>query len=731
MFKPKTPYLLGFFLCLILLPGCFPSNHHTKTPQEYAEKDGIKMVARTAGRYLEVYSESTWHRLPVKGVNIGTALPGRWFTEFPANKRIYLEWFEQIANMNANTIRVYTLLDPTFYEALYEFNMRPGGPRLWLLQEIWPDEDVPDGNLYQNTYVENYRQEIARVIDAIHGCADIPERAGRAWGTYCANVSPYLLGLMVGRELLPEEVHSTNEANPEKKEYNGNFIRAGNASASEVWLAAMCDFAVSYSVDKYRWQMPVAFVSWPTLDPLKHTTSYMQGKNPDDAEEINPAHLFPGPKSLGGLFGAYHIYPNYPDFIYRDTRYAGYTDEQGVFRYGGYLKHFMEVHPPYPALVAEFGMSTSLNTAHMHPEGLHHGGVSEKQQGEMIARMMKTIMKEGYAGGIIFQWADEWAKKTWITEPFMIPYERHVYWHNAMDPEQNYGILACEPPFHPLGSEFDLVWQADHNDQNIISALYAKEDAAYLYLMVELTGQRGLELFAKEKELALSIAIDTFGRQNGSNRLPLQGLPALPSGAEFLLQISGSGGARLLARPDYNRSVPKFMSNPGKDPSFIPVRPLVNRRQVSLQDGTIYPEIYADESKLHYGNFDPASTDYDSLSHWFVDDSGQRLYIRLPWLLLNVGDPSSHLVLYDQRPVIPQKDNRIERNQIGFKKTEGFLFYVVVTNDGKLLDYQPRAGEDFKTGISPYLWLGWDTPSYRTRLKQGYQQVAETFGSIK
>lgn len=574
-----SKYILLFILVtVIVISGCSGTDNHPMTPSQFIDKEGIKAVARTSGRHLEVYTEGNWQRLTIKGVNMGMALPGRWFTEFPANKRIYMQWFEQIAGMNANTVRVYTLLDSAFYEALQQFNQRPGGPRLWLLQEIWPDEEVPGGNLYEDKYADDYRQEIKRVIDAIHGNADIPQRLGRAWGQYNSDVSPYLLGLLVGRELLPEEVHSTNKVNVEKIYFDGEYVRASNANATEVWLADMCNYAAAYSVEKHRRQVPVAFVSWPTLDPIKHTTTYPEGSDSNDTEEVNPAHLSTGPKSTGGLFGAYHIYPNYPDFIYRDTRYASYQDEQGTFHYGGYLKHFMSSHPPYPALVAEFGMSTSLSTAHIQPEGLHHGGVTEKQQGEMIARMMRTIVKEGYAGGSIFEWADEWAKKTWNTEPFMIPYERHVYWHNVMDPEQNYGLQACEPPFNPLKGEFDLVWQGDNIRQNIVSALYAKADAAYLYLKVELAGLSGADLLLKEKGYRFFLAIDTFGRKNGSNRLPVPGLPSLPSGSEFLLKITGLDGASLLVRPDYNRATTKFISSPG--------RPLLYSRKTTGESPT-------------------------------------------------------------------------------------------------------------------------------------------------
>ena len=726
MSRIKTSLI--FLLCLILFTGCSMEDKQSKTPE--VTENGVKMVARTAERYIEVYAGGNWERLLVKGVNIGTALPGRWFTEFPANKRVYLEWFDQITGMNANTIRVYTLMDPVFYESLYEFNQRSGGPKLWLLQEIWPDEEVPKGNLYDQEYLSSYRKEMSRVIDAIHGNGDIPERLGRAWGKYQADVSSYLSGYLVGRELLPEEVHSTNEANKNKQEYRGDYVKAFNASASEVWLADMCNYVISYSVSKYSWQVPVAFVSWPTLDPIEHDISYEQGKDSNDIEEINPAHLSAGPKSIAGLFGAYHIYPNYPDFIYRDPRYAKYHDEQGLFRYGGYLKHFIEIHPPYPALIAEFGMSTSLNTAHIHPEGLNHGGVSEKQQGEMIARMMRSIVKEGYAGGNIFEWADEWAKKTWNTEPFMIPYERHIFWHNVMDPEQNYGILACEPPFNPISGQFELVWRGESDENSILSALYAKADAAYLFLQLELNGQKGLELLDKQKQLELTLAIDTFNRTNGTTVLPVDGLPALPSGAEFLLRFS-SGGACLLTRPDYNRANLKFSTTLGKDVTFFPVNPLVNRRQFSLKDGSDFPEIHADESKLYYGNFNPDSPEYSSLSHWFVDNTGKRVYIRIPWLLLNVSDPSSNLVLYDKRFVIPESiDGSVLRDQIGVKKTDGFLFYAAITKQNNLLDFQPRVGDTYNASERPYLWSNWDLPSYRMRLKQSYQLVSKVFSSI-
>lgn len=46
---------------------------------------------------------------------------------------------------------------------------------------------------------------------------------------------------------------------------------------------------------------------------------------------------------------------------------------------------------------------------------------------------------------------------------------------------------------------------------------------------------------------------------------------------------------------------------PGDDGRFTPVMAMVNKKQVSIADGTVFPEQYADESRLRYGVFDPAA----------------------------------------------------------------------------------------------------------------------------
>ena len=743
---------LAFFLLSTLFSGC--SEDALEPSALFTETEGTFLASRTGDRYFQVYGETGWTDLTVKGVNIGTSLPGRWYTEFPADRALYRAWLEDISALNANTVRIYTLLDPAFYAVLAEYNAEPENDPIYLFQEIWPDDEVPGLNFYNEAYVLEYKEEIKLVIDALHGSADIPSRPYRAYGNYSADVSPYVIGIMIGRELEPEEVEATNLANPGIDIYEGEYVKtaAGGVTPTEAWLAEMSDYVLQYSQDEYSWQYPVGFVSWPTLDPLTHLTEWEEDGTPgyNDREEVDPNLFLKGPQNRAGFFGAYHIYPNYPDFMNNEPGFAEYSDAEGTFRYRGYLHEFMAIHPPYPALVAEFGISTSLNTAHLSPDGLHHGGLSETEQGEMTVRMMRSIIDEGYAGGIIFEWSDEWAKKTWNTEPFMVPWERQVLWQNAMCPEQNYGLLAVEPEERST----DELWQTWHSalEGGVINPLENRSgtfgriekietgtDEAYFYLALTIGGTEGAENFTTaklESELGIALAIDTGFREGGEFILPFTGLPELPTGAEFMLNIISSEEAELLAIPSYNRGELNFSPRQSTgEEGFTRIETIVNRERVTA-DGRVFPALYSDESELRYGKFDPAQPNYFSGAHWLVEESG-RLVFRLPWMLLNVGDPSAGEMLAGEwdSPDLPARD------ELGTAATEGFIIYVITYdknedtagsggNNYPVIDFAPRIGESFDQSVEPYLWPGWEEPRYQFRLKESFDIIADYFGTL-
>lgn len=667
----------------------------------------LKMNARTNENGLEVYKEDKWQEFFSKGVNIGAAEPGKWFTEFPKDKETYIHWFDMIGNMNANTIRVYTLMPPEFYSSLKYYNETHEDKKLYLLQEIWPEENPKEGNYLDKTYEEEYKKEIELDIDAAHGEANIPQRDGRAYGLYTADVSDYILGYLVGRELEPEEVVSTNKLN-QGYSYKGEYLSSEEkASPAEGWLAMNCDYAVKYENEKYNIQHPIAIVSWPTLDPIEHDSEWnVNGDKSleyNDKVSININNIRREESDKAGFFGAYHIYPNYPDFMNNELKYDNYSDEEGRFRYGGYLKEFIEGHKKYPALVAEFGLATGMGNAHTNPDGYNHGGNTEEQQGNGIVRMMKAIKNEGYAGGMIFEWMDEWAKKTWITEPYMIPYDRHALWHNVVDPEQNYGILAMETK-KPEKAEYAI----DGNGK--IEKLEMSKDEGFLY--VDLTLKENFK-FGEEK---LLVGLDTYDRSKGEFKYSPDLSINSKSGMEFLIEINNKDNGKLLVQPGYNIYNGKYSSYSSNNGVFEEVQPIINQSRIR-KDGVSTPEIKADGSKLNYGTFEDNSYNY-----WYAE--GNKLHIRIPWLRLNFSDPSTMRVINDEGKI----DNPV-KDQLKTSISDGIVpsAILVNTSNNNVLDGINTATE---ASSAPYKWESWNQPNYAERLKGSYDIIRKYFERI-
>jgi hypothetical protein len=67
----------------------------------------------------------------------------------------------------------------------------------------------------------------------------------------------------------------------------------------------------------------------------------------------------------------------------------------------------------------------------------------------MDADMLRDIADEGYAGGVLFEWTDEWFKHTWNTMDLSLPVERMPLWHNVLTNESQFGVLAVDPGARP------------------------------------------------------------------------------------------------------------------------------------------------------------------------------------------------------------------------------------------------------------------------------------------
>jgi hypothetical protein len=673
-------------------------NYIQKTPNS----TNLNYNSIAEGKGFKVFKDGAWTELYIKGVNIGAALPGKWFTEFPEDEEVYLDWFEMIGKMNANSIRMYTLLPPAFYNALEYYNKTHPNGVIWLMQEIWPEENPKDHNYLIKEYVDSYFSEINNVIDAVHGKANIPERKGRAFGIYTKDVSKYVLGYLVGRELEPDEVLATNSKN-KGFSYLGNYITSGKgASPTEAWLAMNCDYAVKYEAKKYQSQHPVGIVSWPTLDVAEHDSEWnVQGNKSleyNDKVSVNINNIDLTSKMKSGFFGAYHIYPNYPDFMNNESKYDSYNDDEGRFRYGGYLKEFIENHTKYPALVAEFGLATGMGNAHTSPDGYNHGGLTEEEQGNGIVRMMKVIKKEGYAGGMIFEWMDEWAKKTWITEPYMIPYDRHVFWHNVIDPEQNYGILAMQP-----SKKIGKVYKS--NSDAKINQMSINHDEDFLYIDFALNSRMDFETGK------ILLGLDTYDREKGEFKFDKKVQVDSKTGMEFLIDIQGIDNAKLLVIPSYNISKGKQATYISDKGIFEELSFMINSARITKSGQRIEPK-FQNGSILNYGDFNE-----NLFNHWYMENN--TIHFRIPWGRLNFSDPSSMRIINDSKTILSPI-----RDELNTTISEGIMANVLIV-DKKTNEIIGRIDSDL-----PYDWNSWTNIDYTYRLKKSYNIIKEYFSSI-
>src|SRR5439155_26711466 len=154
-----------------------------------------RVPARTQGERFEVRTAHGWEPFYVKGVNLGAALPGKFPSQFPTDDSTYARWLELIAAANANTVRLYTILPPAFYRALARWNQGHPDHALCLLLGVWAEQPL-GGNYDAPGWEADFRREMRRAVDAVHGRALVAARAGHAWGRYDADVSAHVLAFV-------------------------------------------------------------------------------------------------------------------------------------------------------------------------------------------------------------------------------------------------------------------------------------------------------------------------------------------------------------------------------------------------------------------------------------------------------------------------------------------------------------------------------------------------------
>jgi hypothetical protein len=721
------------------------------------------IVARTGRRIFEVPDGAgLWSPMWIKAVNLGAALPGKHPSEFPPNDGTYERWIALVAQMGANTIRVYTIHPPHFYAALRRWNLGHPAHPIWLIHGVWTE--LPPGKKEEKyddpKWLEQFHGEMRRVVSLLHGDATIPPSAGHASGAYRADVSPWTLAYIIGREWEPYSVVAYNGLRPNQKSFAGTYINVSGGNALEVWLAEQCDYLVSFEMQRYNAQRPIAYTNWPTLDPLVHPTETTKAQEiallhargeklvempkeyDNDAVGLDGVKMHATRAFPAGVFASYHAYPYYPDFMRVDPGYSRARSPEGPSNYFGYLRDLVAHHGEMPVVISEYGVPSSRGIGHFQPQGWNHGGLTEEEQAVTDARLTRDIYASGAAGAGFFELIDEWFKKTWIVIDFEYPADRKRLWLSPLDAEEHYGVVAMRAG--KLDSKITIdgdssdwcgrpaLYSSPVTRSNIPAPLQLKslrvaEDEAYVYLRLDV-GR------IDWKRAHYQIGIDTYRRNLGDTRLPHTGSHA-PVGLEFVLDLGGPGATQVLVDHPYdpyrgvripgsNPPATEYVYNPpfrtvandaGEWDSLVVVP---NRRRIG-RDGKVYPAISYNRNRLVY-----ARESGSSLADWFADAATGVIEVRIPWGMLQVVDPSSKTVLFGNPTT----------KKVAGAPTDGFRFVVESydpSNPGATADNMPRGAGPGKFADPPtWSWMPWETPQWHAEIKPLFGAMQRAFAGI-
>ena len=696
----------------------------TSTKPDPATTSALPEEARVPFRVgeegFERWTGDEYAPLTVRGINLGMTKPGTFPGQAAITRAEYDRWIAAMGEI-VNVVRTYTIHPPAFYRALAAYNESATEPLL-VLQGTW----VPTGDLLDAedaTHLSStVDRELQRTVDVLHGATTLPDRPGHASGTYDADVSDATLGLLFGIEWPPEVVVATNEADSVGPA-EGRYLRADGASAFERWLAGRLDRAIAHERETYNTQHPAAFVNWVTTDPLSHPYEPFRD---EDRVGVDPDAISATDEFSAGTFAAYHAYPYYPDLLNETPKYVEYVDHRGEQNsYAGYLNDLVGA-TTHPLVVAEFGVPSSRGIAHRHVHGRDQGRHTETRQGELVAAMYEDIRHAGAAGGIAFAWQNEWFKRTWNLDARSDP-NRRPFWSNVETPEQRFGLLAFDPADGVSLGGVDEEW----TDATSVPATTVTDSAARPLETVRVTHDyEGLSVrleFARADapiDWDVTNALVTVGSTGRSSSLPFETGVTAP--ADFVARLAGPDDSKLLVESSYDAFAREFGELAELDidayrsgeAGFVPVREPVSLGYTVPATDERVPFDAVETGQLRYGNGDPTAVEYDSLTDVYAAPDGGVVELKLPWVLLNVADPSSKRRIQTawESGLDVTACEGLEVGAVTYQTTDDTSRPGAVALDSAAAGIE---GSEIRT--TTYEWESWNQPTYDERLKESYE----------
>ncbi len=702
----KTLSIVITIMILMSICGCSDKQLKSEYPHidktinlDFKPNSTISFYASDNGYFYKGTEQDDKYELfYIKGVNIGLTQAKTSAEYCEISYDTFVEWFDMISDMGANTVRVFTAMNPEFYRALYDYNISNPKKQIFFIQGIWFPENMMYS--YNDAFDEDmmiinaFEKSSKEIVDIVHGSSNYTRYGHYYPAIYDKDVSKYLVGYILGLEYPSEFVSNTNENHRNESNYDGEYLKTtDNSTAFESFLCRIGDNLIKYETEHFECQTPISFLNWQPLDVLSHSSEPYHDEC--DSVQINTENIVGKSEYFPGLFAAFDVYPYYPEFMNHQKEYVEADDN-----FKAYLEDLKKQYS-VPLLIAEYGVPSSRNMAHSGINGYNQGYLTEDEQGALNALMTDSIARSGCCGGLLFEWQDEWFKRTWNVVNYYS--EDSVRTHNMASAEQSYGLLSYYySEIYPDGDTSE--WNEEMGIGE--SRICVKYDSDYMNMLITLPDNFDFE----NDVYYIPISITEQGSSYINNTDITFSTPV-----DYILIINGKSNTRILcdAYNDvfyYKYAVLRGVFENDKKVMFSKNSGLYNKIYTYIsnemylpdEDLTIEPQ-YIETGIMKYGDANPTHEDFDSLADFCL--CGNKIEIRIPYYLIGIMNAKT------ADCIAPLTGDEIE-----FQKF--YHIYVGSGVGGNITLYD--------TGFKPTI-----NDNLKCRMKKSYSYVKEAFEKIE
>ena len=674
--------IISFFIIVNII-----SSHVVDTKVD----EDAPYFAKIEEKDIYIAKNQKWEKINLVGVNLDNTKPGAFPLDNKVTEEEFLRWIKNIYDMGANCIKVPNLMSDKFYSALQTFNENKEEP-MYLLQGIYYDETyLKNGYDPQSMDAKtNFSNNVKLIIDSVHGNPFNYDKSD-ILQYYKSDVSDYIIGYTLGIDFAKHDLIYTEIMN-EDNVFRGDYLYTTNdASSFEAYLASVGEYLIDYEYKTYKKQSLVGFVGSAShhiesgqANPVNMSILSQDEDDDKYKDYVDPENIKSKRNFKTGIYASYNVYPSYSEV----KEYEDNIDE--------YFKKINDYHS-MPVIIGEYGIPSSRSS----------GAINEKEQGEALVSILKSINKANMAGSFVAQFQDAWYASSYNTKDLKI-LDRSAYWSDAQTYGQSFGLMAFDP-----GEGQSICYPDDSidewNEDDIVNknsnmSLSMKRDEKYLYFMLKATDE------LKDKEVYIDLDITPKSGTKKSSQYALE----FDDDVDFIININGKENSSIKVHEYYNRfnfdkdksankARPDLISKTKDMDVFSDINIQIRPKMYNELTEEIEEEVIYETGKLTYGNANPNSDEFNSVSDFYIGND--YVEIRIPWGLLNFTDPSTKQI----------QDDFYETYH-----TESIIINNI--NAGATIK-NTKNNETIRLNSGAYNLDGWMKPTYNERLKESYYML--------